>query len=48
MLVTLEQLKINLTTTLELIKTYIDARIRVQIEQDVSNVYAEAIITPEE
>ena len=48
MLVTLEQLEKNLTSTLTLIKSYIDARIRNQLEHDASSVYATAVVTPEE
>ena len=48
MLVTLEQLNKNLTDTLTLVKSYIDARIRSQLEKDASSVYATAVVTPEE
>ena len=48
MLVTLKQLEKNLTETLTLIKSYIDARIRAELEHDTSNIYATAIVTPEE
>lgn len=42
MVVTLKQLKENLTSTYALIKAYIDARFRAYFETDTSNVYAEA------
>lgn len=48
MLVTLKQLEKNLTETLTLVKSYIDARIRAQLENDTSDVYATAVVTPEE
>ena len=40
MLVTLEQLEKNLSETLIFIKSYIDSRIRLQVDEDVSSVYA--------
>ena len=48
MLVTLEQLSVNLTNILTLIKSYIDARFRKELERSAGNVYCTAIITPEE
>lgn len=48
MLVTLDQLKNNLTDTLTLVKSYMDARIRAELESDMSNIYATAVVTPEE
>lgn len=48
MLVTLKQLEKHLTSTLTLIKAYIDARFRAYFEVDTSNVYATAKITEEE
>lgn len=48
MLVTIEQLEKNLTETLTLVKSYIDARIRTQLENDASSVYATAVVTQEE
>jgi hypothetical protein len=47
MLVTTKQLKENLTSTLTLIKAYIDSRFRAYFEQDTSNVYAEAVVVEE-
>lgn len=48
MLVTLEQLRVNLTNMLTLIKSYFDSRIRMELERSAGNVYCTAIITPEE
>lgn len=47
MLVTLKQLEENLTATLAVIKSYIDARFRAHLEQDTSNVYGVATKNPE-
>ena len=48
MLVTIKQLEQNLTETLTLVRSYIDARIREKLEHDMSNVYATAEVTSEE
>lgn len=48
MLVTLDQLKNNLTETLTLVKSYMDARISTELESDMTNIYATAVVTQEE
>lgn len=48
MLVTLKQLEENLNSTLILIKSYIDARFRANVETSSSNVYATAEVIEEE